>query len=318
MRAGRFLSWAAVIASLLALTSGACGQMSDSASPADGGDVPYALVRDSGVHYRESGAVTQEDARHSWNRMSGHQKRVLSAMRLQAVYIGFEGDDGAPDFDDFHTWLLSSSYWSILAQYGVGAGTSAASVRLSTKAALPASLVKNGLISAEDFDARVLDILHGSRATRDGGADPDAAADAAMDPEAGTSGGGHDAGLPLIPAADAYIFFLPNGVNVSLGERGGHVFRTCVDAGGYHSYDGSEPYAVIPPCSLGRSPFAISHELTEMATDPFPGGGWYSDADVDNAGGEIGDLCNQQVPHGVEGWSVTQLWSNADGTCQPD
>ena len=55
-----------------------------------------------------------------------------------------------------------------------------------------------------------------------------------------------------------------------------------------------------------------------MATDPVPGNGWFSDKDADNAGGEIGDLCNQSAPHGADGWDVTQLWSNADGDCEPN
>jgi hypothetical protein len=55
-----------------------------------------------------------------------------------------------------------------------------------------------------------------------------------------------------------------------------------------------------------------------MATDPFPGEGWYSDKDIDNSGGEIADLCNEVVPRGVDGWAVTQLWSNADGDCEPN
>ncbi len=48
--------------------------------------------------------------------------------------------------------------------------------------------------------------------------------------------------------------------------------------------DGSRVAAVIPPCSLGRSALAMSHEMAEMATDPIPGGGWYSDKDNANAG----------------------------------
>ena len=278
------------------------------ADAGESSDSSFALVRDAGVSFRDAGVFPQDDASQPWNRMTAHEKRVLRAMRLQAVYIGFEGGDGAPDFDEFHRWLLSSSYWSLMKQYGVGMGIFAGSVRVSTTAAFPATLVKNGLITAEDLDTRVFELIHGSPSPADAGADS----------EAGSSGGDSGARLPLLPAAEAYIFFLPNGVNVSLGERGGHTFKTCVEAGGYHSFDGAEPYAIIPPCSFGRSPLAVSHELTEMATDPFPGGGWYSDADVDNAGGEIGDLCNQRVPHGVEGWSVTQLWSNADGRCQPD
>jgi hypothetical protein len=116
--------------------------------------------------------------------------------------------------------------------------------------------------------------------------------------------------LPPIPTADAYIFFLPDGVNVNLG--GGE--QTCLGVGGYHSYDGFEPYALIPPC--GHSGLVLSHEMAEMCTDPLPDQGWFSDADNNSPqGGEIGDLCN--MPTSVDAYTVTLLWSNKDGDCEP-
>lgn len=111
------------------------------------------------------------------------------------------------------------------------------------------------------------------------------------------------------------MLIVPDGVNVTTPGANGETWTTCQETGGYHFWDQLEPYAVIPPCSFGRSAWAVSHELAEMATDPFPGSGWYSDADVEPAGGEIGDLCNFSVT--VAGWSVTSLWSNKDGSCIP-
>jgi len=95
-------------------------------------------------------------------------------------------------------------------------------------------------------------------------------------------------------------------VNVDLGEG-----KTCQWALGYHSFEGV-PYSIIPDC--GSSGWTVSHEIAEMVTDP-AGGGWYSDADINPAGGEIGDLCN--FPVSVEGNLVTALWSNVDGDCEP-
>jgi hypothetical protein len=233
--------------------------------------------------------------------MQAHGGEVLNAMRLEVVYIGFEGEDGSPSFDVFLDWLLASDYWGILRQYGVNAGSRVGSVRIPRSAIIPEGLAKNGLIDSEDMDSLLWSAIEGFSPSMDGGAD------------AATDGGPR-----LLPEADAYVFFLPNGVNVSLGNRGGHVFQTCTDAGGYHTAPGTRPFAVIPPCSDGRSALSVSHELAEMATDPFPGRGWYSDKDVQNAGGEIGDLCNEVVRDTVEGWSVTQLWSNADGDCEPN
>lgn len=60
---------------------------------------------------------------------------------------------------------------------------------------------------------------------------------------------------------NAYVIFLPYGVNVEVGDG-----PTCAVALAYHSYDGFEPDAVIPAC--GRGGLAISHEVAEMAIDP--------------------------------------------------
>ncbi len=73
------------------------------------------------------------------------------------------------------------------------------------------------------------------------------------------------------------------------------------------------PYAIMPPCGIGHSGTAISHELAEMATDPFPYGGW---ADHTIQEGEIGDLCNAAAVW--EGKIVTRLWSNEAGDCIPE
>ena len=46
--------------------------------------------------------------------------------------------------------------------------------------------------------------------------------------------------------------------------------------------------------------------------------GWFSDNEADRKlGVEIADLCNTPVPRGVDGWLVTQLWSNVEGRCVP-
>jgi hypothetical protein len=290
----------------------ACGSPETPGATTDAGGPPtYTLPRDAGKP-----DVTEVDAKTPWARMQAHSHTVLASVRLQIVYLGAEGSGGGADsFDPFFDWLLTSSYWSILKQYGVGPGVRIGSVRLAPADVIPAGAVKDGLITAEDLETAVFAALHP-------GGDADAGTDAADDgsAEAGDAGAAPDASTPprLIPVADAYVFFLPAGVNVNLGQRGAHTFQTCVEAGGYHSYDGAEPYAVLPPCTFGRSTLAVSHEVAEMATDPVPGNGWYSDKDADNAGGEVGDLCNQSAPHGADGWDVTQLWSNADGDCEPN
>jgi hypothetical protein len=291
---------------LLGLLLLACGQVAPAAlGPADAGDdVVYGVVpADAG---RIDASDDDANTKTPWNRMEPHRGEVLPSMRLEIVYIGLEGVDGARNQDDFIRWLVGSDYWGLMKQYGVGPGSMLGSMRVATEEVLPAGSVDGGLIAAESLDARIYQMT----LCRGPADPPDAAADAAD--------AGSDAGHACFPAADAYVFFLPNGVNVSLGNRGTHTFQTCLEADGYHYFDGIEPYAIIPPCSLGRSPLTMSHELAEMATDPFPGDGWFSDADQQNSGGEIGDLCNQTVAKAINGYYVTQLWSNADGDCEPN
>lgn len=233
------------------------------------------------------------------DRMTPHDREILANMHLRVVYVGEEGVDGPPSVDDFMTWLVTSSYWGIMQEYGVNAGTFDGAVRIPTSAVFLPGMVQNQLVDYDVLDARILEILHPSPVDAGSG-------------DASTDGGSVDAG-PLIPPSKAYLFMLPDNINVNLG--GGE--QTCIQAGGYHSHDGKEPYAIIPPCKFGRSAMAISHELAEMVTDPLPQYGWFSEdvLDMKKGGGEIGDLCN--VPIGVEGWTVTQLWSNKNGACIP-
>jgi hypothetical protein len=292
----------------VALPFAACGGGPSTSSDDDGGATTFTAPRDAAP-----ATAAPADAKTPWARLEPHQHKVLAKMRLTVVYIGDESAGGAQSFDAFVDWLLTSDYWAIMKQYGVGPGARVASARIPRSSVLPDGAVTKGLITAEDLELAIHAALHPEV--------PDAGVDASGDAGSGAGdGGGVEAGPPppSIPSGDAYIVFLPVGVNVNLGQRGDHVFQTCIDAGGYHAFDGDEPYAVIPPCTLGRSALAVSHELAEMATDPLPNQGWFSSKDVENAGGEIGDLCNQAVPGGADGWDVTQLWSNADGDCEPN
>ncbi len=279
---------------------------------------PAAAVDDGGTFEAPRDAAPQpsapDDAKAPWARLQAHGGNVLRTMRLSVVYLGVEGAEGAPSFDAFLDWLLTSDYWGVLGQYGVGKGARVASVRVAASRLISGTRVTKGLITSEDLELALHAALHPVAVDAGtGGADAARDADAATDSDA-------PAGA-LAPPADAYLVFLPAGVNVNLGERGSKVYQTCIDAGGYHAFDGDEPYAVIPPCALGRSGLAVSHELAEMATDPVPPLGWSSPKDAANAGGEVGDLCNQPAPPGAagtDGRDVTQLWSNADGDCEPN
>lgn len=312
-----------------ALVAASCG---GSNADAGGDDASFGVRPDA------LGEASPYDGRS--DRLSFHGGPVLDAVKLRVVYLGEEGVDGPPDVDALTRWLVTSGsqYWGYLQQYGVGAGTLLDSVRIPSARFFRPGMVVDGLVSYAALEARLLELLHPGL-VGDGGlgdaADEDAVTDALggidadfdADAEPGASPADADAdadssadaeaGAPLLPAAEAYVLMLPNGVNVAIGTSSSHTFQTCIDSGGYHGYDGFEPYAVIPPCREGRSALAVSHEIVEMVTEPQPSRGWFSDSDVKNAGGEIADICNQPVPQGVDGWFVTQLWSNADGRCMP-
>ncbi len=216
------------------------------------------------------------------DRVTPHDGDVLSAMTLTVVYVGEASEGGAPSVDGLVDWMLGSAYWGHLTEYGVGPGTRAGSVRVPLGALDMEGKVSGGLIDSLDLNQSIHALLH----------------------------------TAAVPPAQAYLVFLPEGVNVSLGTRGTYTFRTCVDESGYHAFDGQEPYAVMPPCDKGRSSFAIAHELVEMATDPgFHG--WYSDADQPKNGGEIADFCILPAVVDVDAWTVSKLWSNQVSGCVP-
>ena len=221
-----------------------------------------------------------------WNRMTNHGGGSLGAPHLRAIYVGADGVDASPSFDAYMTYLVSSPGWwgAVLSQYGVSNGAFDGATYIPTSTFIHDGDVVKGFINWGLLDMRVHEAIH-----------------AMLLDDAGA-----DSGTPQVPHADAYVVFLPDGVNVDLGQGQ----TTCANAGGYHTYDSDEPYAIIPPC--GRYRLVISHEIAEMVTDPEPGYGWYSDTDEY---GEIGDLCNELTY--VDGQQVTRLWSNKDGDCEP-
>ena len=282
----------AVLASLLIVS--ACGPSSGTST--DAGDEHYGIKPfDAGV----PDIVVEAPAKVPWNRMTAHNGVILATPHIRAIYVGDYGAGGSRSFDAFIQWAITSTdYWgAVLSQYGLGYGTFDGSTTVDIGAFFPPGMLDaTGHISANLLDQRMQDVVHQPPP-------PDAGADASAD------GGDAAATLPPIPPADAYILFLPDGVTVDLGFGE----ETCVQADGYHSVDGIEPFSVIPDC--GRYELAVSHELAEMCTDPQPGSGWFSDKDIQNAGGEVGDLCN--FPIQIDGHYPTALWSNKDGDCEP-
>jgi hypothetical protein len=223
------------------------------------------------------------------DRLTPHEGIILANMHFRAVYIGTAGVDAPPSADVFLNWIGTSSYWQILAQYNVNAATYDGAINLTTAQVFTDGMIQNGLVQFAAFESRVHALVHGD-----------------------------EGGSALLPAADSYIFFLPDNVNIDSGESGGEELVTCVTSSAYHAYDGTEPYAVLPPCTDGRSTASISHELAEVATDPILREGWASDDLEDiKTGAEIADVCYRAAMHPVDGFDVAELWSNADGDCMP-
>ncbi len=256
----------------------ACGESPDPITDA-GADNIVILNPDGSVPPKDAGPP----------RLDEHDGGIMQSMQLGIVYVGDIDAGAAPNEDAVLKWLLGSPYWLNLDEYGITNGNLVGRVHVPTSV----------LVEPSDLDTmgRVDVLLLQSRI-------------------AAALGGGVDGGSTIsMPGAQAYVFFLPDGLNVALGQRGSYTYQTCVDTYGYHGFDGVEPYTVLPPCADGRSVYTASHELAEMATDPQPYTGWASDIDIGVNGGEVADLCEQAVMQ--EGVIVTRLWSNKQNGCVP-
>lgn len=221
---------------------------------------------------------------------------IVPAMRVHVVYIGRPGHDASESFDTLITWLLRSTHWGNLEEYGVHGGAFVDSIYVPSERFFTKGSIDDGLVADTTFEElarRLMPRSQGAILARDG------------------------ALAQLAPGAEGYVFFLPDGVNVAMGQRGTYTYSTCVDALGYHRFNGREPYAVIGPCAKGRSGFVVSHELGEMATDPIVGQGFLSVRDLSKSGGEVADLCRLEGAISIEGFSVTRYWSNTLGACVP-
>jgi len=225
-------------------------------------------------------------------RLLPHDGVTLPQMQLGVVYVGGPDAGGAPSEDSLIETLVTSSYWLLLQEYGIGSGAVVGSTTVSTDQFFQDGDIDGGLVDILVMQTRVSQSLHG-------------------DVEAGVPA------TVTMPTAQAFVYLLPDGVNVALGQRGNYTYQTCIDENGYHSDDGVEPYAVFPPCPAGRSWLAASHELSEMATDPQPFKGWASDVDIPVNGGEVADLCANDPATLDAGQVVSGLWSNHAGGCVP-
>jgi hypothetical protein len=219
---------------------------------------------------------------------------VLTAPKVQP--IAYAGDTERSSVESFLQELASTSYWGeVTSEYGVGALTVLPTIVLTTPA--PATLT----------DATVQQSL----ASNTTGANP---AWGAADP------------------STIYLFLIPPGTIISAT---GPNSIGCTDFDGYHDESPvtaslSVPYAVGCSCpgfdgptitDLEERTVALSHELVEASTDPFPN----TDpayVQEDNAdivwtlvsGGEVADMCefnldSYYIPPGST-YMVQRIWSD--------
>jgi hypothetical protein len=241
----------------------------------------------------------------------------------RVIPIVYDDDPLLSDVQTFFTNLESAAYWEgAVGSYGVGAIEVGPTVLIHGPGPTRISTNAIPLLIAESLDR--------SLASSDAGAG-DAAAE-----------GGSSTRWPLPDGNTIYAVIYPPETTITDN-------KDCMSYGGYHdelAYSGGKTsYAVLPRCAsfsllpghgaLDILTVALSHELCEAATDPFPtsdpaystsnfvGSGWSANA----VGGEIGDMCVLELSsyemRADVGYWVQRVWSDANALashdpCAPD
>jgi hypothetical protein len=229
--------------------------------------------------------------------------KVISSAKIYNIYWGNAGSY-QPQLDQFTQAVPNSSYMDWLSEYDtptqtVGRGSFGGSV-------VDTSAPAGATIDDSQIQAELIALINAGK-------------------------------LPPPDGNNLYMFFFPNGVNITASGVGSSCSSFC----GYHEtfVSGTEElyYGVLPdPATCGANcdnqngnyfadlTSVTTHEITEAVTDPevglaiiasqdsgtypiFPNG-WTS------ATGEIGDLCAWQNAT-VDGFNVQLEWSNAQGGC---
>lgn len=204
----------------------------------------------------------------------------------EIVTVTWSGDPVAADLEAFDAWWAPSATWkTIMAEWGVGAGTYVASARLTSAA--PATLSDDDLhvLLQSLFDAGKLPAPNGRR---------------------------------------IYMIYPPAGTVVtSFGAAGCDAFQAYHSAVDVTATDAGPAakaiYAVTPRCSdtsglsaLDFTTWGSSHEAMEAASDPIAAQpAWRIDTQslATPELGENADLCTGQ-PVKIQGHMITRNWSN--------
>jgi len=221
---------------------------------------------------------------------------VLGAVQVVPIYWGAAWASGAnatltTQLDAFFSFIVTSSYMALLAEYSTPSTTIQHGTRLPS---VHVSATEPGTIVGgvrQVTDAQIQTALQGWIAA-------------------------HTA--PATTANTLYFIFLPPNV-VSLAFSS----QSCVSSGycGYHSHIGGVYYALIPFVNCGGCVYpgnfidtlteVSSHEFAEAVTDPALNAWWDP---TTGPGDEIGDICNRQTVR-LGGYLVQTEWSNSQAAC---
>jgi hypothetical protein len=202
---------------------------------------------------------------------------IIAAPKL--VTITWASDSMlASDIETFDAWILQSSFWKLLSEYGVGTGSVIATWHVPTD--LPA------MVTETDVATFLVNAI--------------------------------GAGSVPQPTPDTlYSMFLPLGVattgsnGTSCIDNGGYHDATMLS-------DGKKVYySVVPRCPSGGGPLdalthAASHEYVEAATDPDDPFAYRLEPPVTLQpfiNGELGDLC-EDLATTVDGYNINPFYSN--------
>jgi hypothetical protein len=256
---------------------------------------------------------TFQTAAHSDFPQVPNNSGVQTLQHAQVVTITYAGDARVADIEDFDSWLAASPWLAeVGADYGVLAGKNIANVHLTET--VPAA------ITDDEIQTLLVGKLNSGILPPPGTVLPD-----------GTT-----------VSEPVYSLFFPQGTRITLGT-GAQAAQSCQSFGGYHSSfiffpGGHGPgvnvaYAVLPQCS-GFAPgftnfqgveVAMSHELIEAATDPYPQSNpGFSIQSYSSPWafipGEVGDLCvgqNYLETVGTKQYGLQRSWSNSAAAAHP-
>jgi hypothetical protein len=214
----------------------------------------------------------------------------------EVVFVVWPGDEmiGAQAREIVDAAMRTPSYWGVLAQYGIGAGSTKDVVVLPTAA-------PTTLDDEKDLQPLIDQLI-----------------------AAGS--------LPQPTPSTLYMFLPPTTTTLTLygAVSCGGGTLSCGSFGGYHYETASSNlvYGVVPRCSgptlTDDVTIALTHELAEAVTDPHPN---TAPAWTQAGGQEIADLCATETATltlaSGQAAAATTLWSNAAAQqrsgdpCQP-